>query len=72
MANNRKKANKPTRYYICHMVKNREIMFVRFYQEDFEILNTRIITSKLLKPYFKEGWELLDMDKLMTTKTEYN
>lgn len=72
MGNGLKKANKPTRYYICHMVKNREIMFVRFYQEDFETLNTRIITSKLLKPYFKEGWELLDMDKLMTTKTEYN
>lgn len=72
MANGLKKADNPTRYYICHLVKNREILFVRFYQEDFDgDLNARRIQNELLEPYYKCGWELLDMDKLMTTKTEY-
>lgn len=73
MANGLKKSNKPTRYYICHLVKNRNCMFVRFYQEDFDgNLNVRKIQNQLLKPFYNDGWKLLDMDKLMTTRTEYN
>ena len=73
MVNVRKKATKATRYYICHLVKNRECMFIRFYQEDFDgDLNVKKIEGQLLKPYFEGGWRLLDMDRLSTTKTEYN
>ena len=48
-------------------------MFIRFYQEDFDgDLNVKKIEHQLLKPYFEDGWRLLDMDRLSTTKTEYN
>ena len=48
-------------------------MFIRFYQEDFDgDLNVKKIEGQLLKPYFEDGWRLLDMDRLSTTKTDYN
>lgn len=64
----------PTVYYIVHMVKNKEFMFVRFYCEDFEKgqCGAKLIQSKYCKPYKDAGWEILDIEKGYSSKTSYN
>ena len=63
-----------TLYYIVHMVKNREFMFVRFYDEDYEKgqCGARLIENKFCKPFKDDGWEILPVERQFTTKTVYD
>lgn len=62
-----------TRYYIVHLVKNQEFLFVRFYNEDYEkgYLTATRVREELITPYLKMGWEFLDIETLTTTRSEY-
>lgn len=63
----------PMVYYIVHMVKNREFMFVRFYTEDYEKgkCGAKLIEHKYCKPYKDAGWQILNIEKGYTSRTAY-
>lgn len=70
---NKKRIQINTRYYIVHLVKEQEFMFVRFYVEDYDKgqLNARTIRNNYIVPYLEKGWEFLDIETLTTTRSEY-
>lgn len=49
--------------YISTLVKNKEFIFIRFYDIDYENLNIRKVYS-MLEPYIKEGWEIISIENI--------
>lgn len=70
---NKKRIQINTRYYIVHLVKDQEFLFLRFYNEDYELgrLNANTIREELIKPYLNMGWKFLEIETLTTTRSEY-
>ena len=58
---------KRTQCYIVQLCKNREFIVIRFYKDDYGEL-TRKLIRKMLEPYIKDDWELMDIELIWTYK----
>ena len=58
---------KRTQCYIVQLCKNREFIVIRFYKDDYGELNIKLI-RKMIEPYIKDGWELMEIELIWTYK----
>ena len=58
---------KRTECFIVQLNKNREFIVLRFYKDDYGYLSRKLIRN-MLSPYEKDGWDIMDIERLWTYK----